>query len=858
MSSAGSKQIFFSNTNNAFGAKREVLPKFNRINKRRSGQNQYETNKNFAKRIHNGHADVVDKAHIFNESSGLKGPRYESNHETGFNYPRPTFASTHSNAKPMFDEKYAQEKFAGKPFRNRKCFSKMKIDRRTRKGGDNSEGHNNIASRKPTKPKAFMNVPPDVIQDKDECSHDKAELLVAAIATNGNGVKCQEMVQSSRSCFTFEMISEMNQSDTVLSNSKSLMEYRKPSVDQLNPEPILLPINKDFIADYSNEPTIEFEKPINELGELSSILCISEKIEIQGVLDMNSQKPEETVRETEEHMIPSEKSKALDVEICSANDEDEETVLLDAIATEKRHKEEKEMMETIKFSWSPLNICQMIEDQINVNGGMSLGKRMFWKLVISMPPEGSILNCDQDRLTKWLARKFKVADEQLPENGTDLSLAHSQRMTATNGRGLLDLCIRSTKDISFDPMTMQGASSMIFFIRDQKDTCSVHQLLEIESERLSAFLGSRPSLPAPSLTIIALKNPNCTTDYISECLRLSSYVEKELIESFHVVTCHDVWHKETSIQLKECIKFMLQRLPPSPPLRTQTVSKFFQEYLSKFLFIPVENNSHRSHYNYVKELSFLIDAYNKVASWLISKVTDSSELGSISWPPTEFCFKDKDLPPPLWNFNARFQALELFLRERILLPSFPITSDRTWDEACQTLNKYITNITDDSPSSWNLISNVYKILEKAKSQIKPWKRPRFAKASSQLSSSIVPRTSIAIALIDFKLSQLHGIKDLNFDRLLTVSYFQDLIAEADVPTLVYSPLTTPEKDSQSCVCENLNVTHSITKDDLNVLFDKVTAEKAANELFLKYLEDAQNYKEEVLDIEPKFKKARCH
>ena len=848
MLSAGSKQNFVSNTNNAFGAKRGFPPKVNRNNKRWSGQNQYQTNKHIAKRNHNGHAGVVDKAHIFSES-GLKGRKYESNHETGFKNPKPTFASTQTNVKPMFDEKYAQEKFASKPFRNRKCFSAMKIDRRTRKG--------------PTEPKALMKVPSNVIQQsKDEDSHDiKTELSIAATS----GVRtdnCQDMMnvtQSSVSCFNFENISEMNQPDRVLSNSKSLMEYRKPSVDQLNPKPRLLPVNRDFITDYSNEPSSEFEKLMDELSDLSSVLSISEKIETHDVLATNSQEHEETGNETEE-LLPSEKSKALDVEICSANDakEDQETLLLDAIASEKRHKEEKEMMESIKFCWSPLNICQMIADQINVNGGMSHGKRMFWKLVISMPPEGSILNCDQDRLTKWLARKFKMADEQLPENGTDLCLAHSKRMTATNGRGLLDLCIRSTKDISFDPMTMQGASSIIFFIRDQKDTCSVQQLLEIESERLSAFLGSRPSLPAPSLTIIALKNPNCTTDYISECLRLSSYVEKEFIESFNVVTCDDVWHKETSIQLEECIKFMLQRLPPSPPLRTQTVSKFFQEYLSRFLSIPVENNSHRSHYNYVEdqELSFLIDAYNKIASWLISKVTDSSELGSISWPPTEFCFKDKDLPPPLWNLNERFQALELFLRERILLPSFPITSDRTWDEACQTLNKYITNITDDSPSSWNLISNVYKILEKAKSQIKPWKRPRFAKASSQLSSSIVPRTSIAIALIDFKMSQLHGIKDLNFGRLLTVSYFEDLITEVDVPALVYAPLTTLEKDSKS-MCQNLSVTHSVTKDDLKVLFDKVTAEKEANELFLKYLE-ALDDEEEVLDIEPKFKKARCH
>ena len=485
---------------------------------------------------------------------------------------------------------------------------------------------------------------------------------------------------------------------------------------------------------------------------------------------------------------------------------------------------------------------------------------MFWKLVISLPPEGSILNCDLDWFIKWLARKFnvKTSEEHLPDDETELCLGHTQRLMATStgkGYGSVDMCIRTTRGTSFHALTMQGASSILFYIRDQSETCNLHQLLEMESERMSAFLGNRPSLPAPTLTIIWLKNQNWTTDNVSQSLRLSSYVEKELIDSFNVVMC-DIWQQETSHQLKECVSFMIQRLPPSPPLRTQPVIEFFETYLSKLFSNPVINNLQRRQYKRTKDhdLPILINMYNEVASWLIRKVTDISYLGSISWPPSELCFTDKELPPPIWNLEERLKALESYLEDIILLPQFPVTNDVTFDEACQTLNNYIKVITEHSPSACKLASDVNNILERAKPQLKSKKRARFAKISPQLSSSIIPWTSIVLALVEFQLSNLCGLKDLNFERLLAVPYFEDLITNA--PTLVFPPLVKLE-ESLECSSTGFNLKSLIiAKEDFDTLIDKIVDEKEANESLLNYLQDALDDTEDALDIEPKSKKTR--
>ena len=639
--------------------------------------------------------------------------------------------------------------------------------------------------------------------------------------------------------------------------------------------------------DYSKKSSDEFVSLMQELSNLSSSLKIIDEPE-QAPLTHN-QDSEKIHTTTEKHQIdisnepevtlptevseyPTTENEVINDEIKNEKKEKKES-LYEFISNEVRRRIEMEVTERTKFCWSPLNVCQMIKEQIDINGGVPNGKRTFWKLVISLPPEGSILNSGHNRFTKWLARKFKLAEECLPEDETELCIGHTQRVATSTGLGYgsVDMCIRSTRGTSFHALTMQGASSILFYIRDQSETCNLHQLLEMESERLSAFLGNRPSLPAPTLTIIGSKNQNWTTDYVSQSLRLSSYVEKELIDSFNVVMCDDIWQKETSHQLKDCVSFMIQRLPPSPPLRTQPVIEFFETYLSKFFSNPVINNLQRRQYNRTKDhdLPILINMYNEVASWLIRKVTDISDLGSISWPPSELCFTDNELPPPMWNLEERLEALESYLEDIILLPQFPVTNDVTFDEACQTLNNYIKVIAEHSPSAWKLASNVNNILERAKPQLKSRKRARFAKISPQLSSSIIPWTSIVLALVEFQLSNLYGLKDLNFERLLTVSYFEDLIRDA--PKLVFPPLEKSSEDvesSSTCISSTqsspLHSEHEIpcpehlTKEDIEALFDKVKAEKEANELFLKYLEEALDCAEDFFNIESKSKKARLY
>ena len=642
---------------------------------------------------------------------------------------------------------------------------------------------------------------------------------------------------------------------------------------------------KECDRDYLEEPDHKFSKLEEDLCD--NMTNINDKPEAQVTQDLaksdeTTQCPKEidkkevgleftNISDTKESQLLTEV--VLDeVEACSedleipadeceiAKDTKKEQRLIDIITNEVKNRLQEEEIERTKLCWSPLNVCQMMENQITFEGGIHLNKRMFWKLVISLPPEGSILNCDLDRFTKWLARKFnvKTSEEHLPEDETELCLGHTQRVATSTGKGYgsVDMCIRSTRGTSFHALTMQGASSILFYIRDQPETCNLHQLLEMESERLSAFLGSRPSLPAPTLTIIGSKNQNWTTDYVSQSLRLSSYVEKELIDSFNVVMCDDIWQKETSHQLKDCVSFMIQRLPPSPPLRTQPVIEFFETYLSKFFSNPVINNLQRRQYNRTKDhdLPILINMYNEVSSWLIRKVTNISDLGSISWPPSELCFTDNKLPPPMWNLEERLEALESYLEDIILLPQFPVTNDVTFDEACQTLNNYITVIAEHSPSAWKLASHVNNILERAKPQLKSRKRARFATIPPQLSSSIIPWTSIVLALVEFQLSNLSGLKDLNFERLLTVSYFEDLITNA--PTLVFPPLVKLE---ESLECSSTGFNHKsliIAKEDFDTLIDKIVDEKEANESLLNYLQDALDDTEDALDIEPKSKKTR--
>ena len=202
----------------------------------------------------------------------------------------------------------------------------------------------------------------------------------------------------------------------------------------------------------------------------------------------------------------------------------------------------------------------------------------------------------------------------------------------------------------------------------------------------------------------------------------------------------------------------------------------------------------------------------------------------------------------MWNLEERLKALESYLEDIIRFPQFPVTNDVIFDEACQTLNNYIKVIAEHSPSACKLTSDVNNILERAKHQLKSKKRARFAKISPQLSSSIIPWTSIVLALVEFQLSNLCGLKDLNFERLLAVPYFEDLITNA--PTLVFPPLIKLE-ESLECSSTGFNLKSLIiAKEDFDTLIDKIVDEKEANESLLNYLQDALDDTEDALDIEP--------
>lgn len=415
----------------------------------------------------------------------------------------------------------------------------------------------------------------------------------------------------------------------------------------------------------------------------------------------------------------------------------------------------------------------------------------------------------------------------------------------------------------------------------------------MESRRLQILLRSKQSNPALPLVVMGCsKNRNWTDSFIAERLRLHSHLEKGLINSF-VVELHDdlsVNNVKTTHLLEDGIKWLMQRSPNSHPLHTQTIVEFFERNIHRFFTKPVLNNLKRRKEKFCSDLplSTLIDLYNRVVRWLVQIVT-RSELSSISWPPSEFCGKYEDLPSRAWNTEEKLIHLESFIRRSILLPNFPHSQDSTFVGASRALSEYVKLVTAQSNSPLKLVTKINNLLEKTKMEAMSRKNARRNKKRSLEASyftpppSVLPRTSIVLACIDFKLSELFGIKDSYDNRPLTVTYFTNALQEENAPSLDSSSNFGVEESSMDIisVSENHQIKDSFThykspefvcngvhnlsnlelesslSIDLSLLFDQISSEKEASHNFGKFLEEVlEDADGSIFENQIKFKKVK--
>ena len=414
----------------------------------------------------------------------------------------------------------------------------------------------------------------------------------------------------------------------------------------------------------------------------------------------------------------------------------------------------------------------------------------------------------------------------------------------------------------------------------------------MESQRLRTLLRSKLSYPPLPLAVMgSSKNRNWTDGFIAERLGLQDHLEKGLINDF-IVELHEdlcVNRIETTNILEGGIEWLMQRSPKSPPLHTQTILEFFEGNIHRFFTKPVLNNLKRrkekSHGDL--PLSTLVDFYNRVVGWLMQIVT-ASELRSVSWPPSEFCGKYEDLPTQVWNTKEKLIQLESFIRQSILLPDFPSTQDSTFVGTSRALSEYVKLVTAESNSPLKLVTKINNLLEKKKMAVsrKNMKKNERTLEASYFTPppSVLPRTSIVLACIDFKLSELFGIKDSYDNRSLLVTYFTNALQDEKVPSLDSSSFPGIDESSMEInVSENHNfkatdsfVLHkspdfvrngvhnfsnldaeSPLSIDLSLLFDQINSEKEASHNFGKFLDEVLlDADDSIFENGIKFKKAK--
>ncbi|TNN38931.1 Germinal-center associated nuclear protein [Liparis tanakae] len=423
--------------------------------------------------------------------------------------------------------------------------------------------------------------------------------------------------------------------------------------------------------------------------------------------------------------------------------------------------------------WEPLDLPALVTENIS-----NTPARIFWKAVLLLPSDHESVASLADRiLSDWLEVKLGGGSEAREEqpDGTLQTLCVTDTLRDDGQRThRVHVSIKASRGpLTEDGLSraeecceLQGTEALIVLLPampateqpapDEQDVPLLSALLQLKQlQQASAW-----HCPLP-LAVLVPGPESGDTQTLEDALMLHTLVQEGLISEYMFFfipeTTSDL---QGSKQLSQATRWLLARAPPPFPLTCQTLVQLVEAGLGREFSPRV--HAHRQDRVEARlppqGPAPVVQLYNAVVAHIADEAS-SRDLGKLSWPPGEFCFRDnRDVVPHLgWNSAEHLD----WLREVILnlqLPAWeqPSATD-SWSALCSSIFRYAAQIPVSRSGQPVLMSRLENLLDRVRGR-RHTRTPKSKVARSHWDDehtrpafSRIPWDDVLVICIDHKL-----------------------------------------------------------------------------------------------------------